>query len=148
MYKHNIHCSEVLNSIESSFLIPRCSPPADPPAPQPPTNTEDWSELVDDASLCGHLKPWSDPLQRTGPFARCMDIIGLAATQVFYEACRFSVLRHGAGDPETARPAACEAMQALVLACQEEGHTVVWREDTQCCEWQLNTQHPVKLCAA
>ncbi|ELU04620.1 hypothetical protein CAPTEDRAFT_222920 [Capitella teleta] len=97
-----------------------------------PSPTEDWLEKIDDTTLCGNLKPWTDGLQKSGPMARCMDILGETAAKVFYESCVFAMSKLGEDDLESARAVSCDITQAMVTACEEAGHTVMWREYTQC----------------
>lgn len=103
-----------------------------------PSPTEDWLEKIDDTTLCGNLKPWTDGLQKSGPMARCMDILGETAAKVFYESCVFAMSKLGEDDLESARAVSCDITQSMVTACEEAGHTVMWREYTQCCEWLVS----------
>lgn len=99
-----------------------------------PKPSKEWAERIDETTLCGNLKPWADPLQRTGPMARCMDILGTTAANVFYDSCVFAISDLNEDEFEKARTIACDVMQSMVTACEEKGHIVMWREYTQCCE--------------
>ncbi|XP_077146435.1 IgGFc-binding protein-like isoform X6 [Ranitomeya variabilis] len=96
---------------------PLCSPDDPEPSP-PPSCTPEDDELYRSDAFCGLL------ISKDGPFHICNSVIGPGG---FMESCLFDMCALN-GDPETL----CSLLAAYADACQKEGISISWRNNTFC----------------